>query len=69
MPEKSSTQLERIADVEDNVPDVQTEAQTQRIAAKSETFEGPKKKSNHQISRSKHLVHTALGTAGGFFIA
>ena len=41
MPEKSSTQLERIADVEDNVPDVQTEAQTQLIAAKSETFEGP----------------------------
>lgn len=41
MPEKSSTQPERIADVEDNVPDVQTEAQTQLIAAKSETFEGP----------------------------
>lgn len=41
MPEKSSTQLERIADVEDNVPDGQTEAQTQLIAAKSETFEGP----------------------------
>lgn len=41
MQEKSSTQPERIADVEDNVPDVQTEAQTQLIAAKSETFEGP----------------------------
>ncbi len=41
MQEKSSTQPERIADVEGNVPDVQTEAQTQVIAAKSETFEGP----------------------------
>lgn len=41
MQEKSSTQPERIADVEGNVPDVQTEAQTKVIAAKSETFEGP----------------------------
>lgn len=41
MQEKSSTQPERIADVEGNVQDVQTEAQTQVIAAKSETFEGP----------------------------
>ena len=41
MQEKSSTQPERIADVEGNVPDIQTEAQTQVIAAKSETFEGP----------------------------
>ena len=41
MQEKSSTQPERITDSKGNVPDVQTEAQTQLIAAKSETFEGP----------------------------
>lgn len=41
MQEKSSTQPERITDSKGNVPDVQTEAQTQIIAAKSETFEGP----------------------------